>query len=85
MIAAPTRDLPAARGSAELWLIGADGKPKPLGLLDPARPAAMRLPEPLGRGVVEKAVLAVSLEPRGGSPTGLPTGPVVAKGAILAL
>jgi len=29
--------------------------------------------------------LAVSLEPRGGSPTGLPTGPVLFTGALQAL
>jgi anti-sigma-K factor RskA len=28
------------------------------------------------------AALAVSVEPAGGSPTGQPTGPVIAKGAI---
>jgi len=28
------------------------------------------------------ALLAVSVEPPGGSPTGQPTGPVIAKGAI---
>jgi anti-sigma-K factor RskA len=30
----------------------------------------------------EGAALAISLEPKGGSPTGAPTGPVVALGAL---
>ncbi len=33
----------------------------------------------------EGALLAVSLEPPGGAPTGLPTGPVVYQGAIFAM
>jgi anti-sigma-K factor RskA len=32
---------------------------------------------------VEKASLAVSVEPEGGSPTGSPTGPVVYSGQIV--
>jgi anti-sigma-K factor RskA len=67
--------------SLELWAI-AGGAPRPLGLL---------APQP-GRKLVldasdlppEGAVLAVSLEPEGGSPTGLPTGPVLFQGKILA-
>ena len=64
----------------ELWGI-AGGPPRPLGLL-PQRPGgavalpAARLPGP-------GYVLAVSLEPRGGSPTGSPTGPVLYQGKIL--
>jgi anti-sigma-K factor RskA len=34
-------------------------------------------------GVSEGAVLAVSLEPHGGSPTGQPTGPVVYSGKLI--
>ena len=68
---APDRDL-------ELWLLR-DGEtiPKPLGLLPATgiRLAAGTLP----RGA---AKILVSLEPRGGSPTGLPTGPVLFGGAI---
>lgn len=64
----------------ELWGI-AHGPPRPLGLL-PQRPGgavalpAARLPAP-------GYVLAVSLEPPGGSPTGSPTGPVLYQGKIL--
>jgi anti-sigma-K factor RskA len=35
--------------------------------------------------VSDEAVLAVSLEPEGGSPTGQPTGPVIANGKLAQL
>jgi anti-sigma-K factor RskA len=64
----------------ELWAI-AGGPPRPLGLLRPA--GGERLV--LAAGTVPRdGVLAVSLEPAGGSPTGLPTGPVLYQGKILA-
>ena len=68
------------RHSFELWgIVG--GAPRPLGLLQPqSRSAAVihaaQLPPP-------GDLLAVSLEPPGGSPTGLPTGPVLSRGKIL--
>ena len=33
--------------------------------------------------LADGATFAVSLEPSGGSPTGLPTGPVIASGALV--
>jgi anti-sigma-K factor RskA len=64
----------------ELWGIAA-GAPRPLGLLqtEPDRPlllSAALLPD-------EGGTLAVSREPPGGSPSGLPTGPVVYQGKVL--
>lgn len=61
----------------ELWVIGADGVPASLGLLQGGT---------LTRDAVLQAgqVLAVSLEPAGGSPTGLPTGPVLATAELRA-
>ena len=66
--------------SFELWGI-AGGTPRPLGLLQPLpdQPSVLStkdLPAPGG-------VLAVSLEPPGGSPTGLPTGPLLFQGKVL--
>ncbi len=66
----------------QLWLIPADGKPRSLGLLRRDRAMTMRLPNAL-RDVAAGAMLAVSMEPPGGSPTGLPTGPVMASGRIV--
>ncbi|HTW53380.1 MAG TPA: anti-sigma factor [Stellaceae bacterium] len=63
----------------ELWAI-AGGTPHPLGLLqpEPGHPLAVEA------GLVPaKGMLAISLEPAGGSPTGLPTGPVQYKGKVL--
>ena len=43
------------------------------------------IPPELLAQTVSNAVLAVSLEPPGGSPTGLPTGPVIATGKLTSL
>lgn len=69
----------------ELWLIAPGDKPRSLGLIKVdgtttiAVPAALR---PLATG---QAVLAISLEPPGGSTTGAPTGPVIGQGKLTAL
>jgi anti-sigma-K factor RskA len=69
----------------ELWLIPAGEKPHSLGLIDPSRPVTINVPKDLLSKVNSEAVLAVSLEPPGGSPTGQPTGPVIANGKLAAL
>jgi anti-sigma-K factor RskA len=63
----------------ELWAI-VGGKPHSLGLLvpEPGHPLAVD-----AALIPANGVLAVSLEPAGGSPTGLPTGPVEYKGTVL--
>ncbi len=66
----------------ELWLIPADGKPRPLGLLSADRSVTIAMPADLAALTVRNAVLAISLEPPGGSPTGEPTGPVIAQGTL---
>lgn len=66
----------------ELWLIPADGRPRPLGILRADRPVTIAIPAPLVPHTTSDAVLAVSLEPPGGSPTGAPTGPVIASGKL---
>lgn len=74
--------LAGADEAAELWIIPADGVPRAMGLLDAA--AATPLPvDPHKRALLAPGVtLAVSIEPTGGSPTGKPTGPVVATGTL---
>jgi anti-sigma-K factor RskA len=69
----------------ELWLIPADGKPRPLGMLRADRAVTIKIPSELAALTIGNAVLAVSLEPPGGSPTGLPTGPVIATGKLTSL
>lgn len=72
----------AAR-SAELWVIPAgDTVPHSLGLLRAHGATALKLSPGQRARIAAGATLAVSLEPIGGSPTGLPTGPVVASGAL---
>jgi len=63
----------------ELWLIPPGDKPHSLGLIDPSRPVRINVPKSLLPQVNSNAVLAVSLEPPGGSPTGQPAGPVIAQ------
>jgi anti-sigma-K factor RskA len=66
--------------SLQLWLIASGGKPQSLGLIESAAPVHVTLPAQIV--VAADATLAVSLEPPGGSPTGQPTGPVIASGKI---
>jgi anti-sigma-K factor RskA len=66
---------------AELWVIPKGGKPVSLGVIARDRPTRVALGARRGL-LAHDAILAVSLEPIGGSPTGQPTGPVVAQGAI---
>ena len=68
--------------SPELWLIPTGGKPVPLGVATFEQTMQMTPAEPSG---LVKGVLAVSIEPQGGSPTGQPTGPVVATGQLVSL
>jgi anti-sigma-K factor RskA len=69
----------------ELWLIPPDGKPRPVGLLRADRGVTLPLSDELAALITGKAILAVSLEPPGGSPTGLPTGPVIGTGPLTSL
>ena len=76
--------IPRAR-SAELWLIPADGKPRPMGIVDPSKAATMPMPPAFKALAKAKVTLAISIEPVGGSTTGLPTGPVIATGQLSAV
>jgi anti-sigma-K factor RskA len=72
----------AAGRAAELWLIPKGEKPIAIGMISTAAPITLPLGPALLDRVGPTAVLAVSVEPPGGSPTGQPTGPVIATGAI---
>jgi anti-sigma-K factor RskA len=63
----------------QLWMIEESGTAVPMGLLS-MEPMDMMLPDEMQDHLVPGTILAVTLEPQGGSPTGDPTGPVVAKG-----
>ena len=66
--------------SPELWLIPSGGRPVALGVADFA--GSVQLVSPGRADRLADGVLAVSVEPRGGSPTGQPTGPVIATGQL---
>lgn len=66
----------------ELWLIAKGEKPVAVGMISASRPVILTVGPALRSRVGPTAVLAVSVEPPGGSPTGQPTGPVIAVGAI---
>lgn len=76
----------ADNSSYELWVLRGDDPPLSLGLL------------PVAAGIIERELsadvvaalagsdrLAISLEPGGGSPTGLPTGPVVYQASLISI
>jgi anti-sigma-K factor RskA len=65
--------------SLELWAVPRQGGPKSLGLVETEH-AMLKLTASADRALGDVPLLAVSLEPRGGSPTGAPTGPVLYSG-----
>lgn len=64
--------------SLQLWLIPPGKAPISLGLLDNQKATDVALNSTISRS----GVIAISLEPRGGSPTGQPTGPVLYSGQL---
>lgn len=66
----------------ELWVIPADGKPRSLGVIAAQAPGWSRAPIPAAPALAPGVTLAISVEPRGGSPTGQPTGPVILSGTV---
>lgn len=66
----------------ELWLIPSGGKPLSLGVLPADGLAQIAIPPAFADQTRRDAIVAVSLEPPGGSPTGQPTGPVIGSGKL---
>ncbi len=67
--------------SLELWLVEDGRSPVSLGVLPQTGEGELAVPAAMRGRLVQGAVLAVSIEPFGGSPTGSATGPVIASGA----
>jgi anti-sigma-K factor RskA len=84
LVVAPAVLTGAAGHEHELWLIMPGEDPKPAGIVRPGKPMRMKVPEPMMRRMGPDVTIAVSVEPVGGSPTGLPTGPVIASGKFSA-
>ncbi len=65
----------------ELWMLpGGDQKPVSLGLITTHETQVVKIPAALAARLDAANGLAMSVEPAGGSPTGLPTGPVLYAG-----
>ena len=73
--------IPAGR-SAQLWAIEGTKAPKPLGTFRETSPGMYVAEAKMGAVIAPGTVLAISIEPMGGSPTGAPTGPVIASGML---
>lgn len=66
----------------ELWVIEGTQAPVSLGVIPAGANVQLAVTEDLERLIAAGSVFAISLEPEGGSPTGAPTGPVVAAGGL---
>lgn len=66
----------------ELWLIPAGGSPRSLGIVSINKAHSVSVPDRFATELVKGSTLAITLEPPGGAPRGVPTGPIIAKGAI---
>lgn len=69
----------------ELWFINAKTAPVSLGVVPYQTNAAIALTKADRARMGPGTVLAVTLEPKGGSPTGKPTGPLLAAGPLTAV
>lgn len=69
----------------ELWAVPSAGKPISLGLVPAGGKGRIELSAAQQALLIKPLTLAVSLEPRGGSPTGQPTGPVLYQGQLASL
>jgi anti-sigma-K factor RskA len=70
--------------SYQLWLIGKQSPtPRSLGVIGDGEFTQRALPGDVDAQTLSAATYAVSLEPAGGSPKDVPTGPVLFTGAIV--
>ncbi|MEI6419679.1 MAG: anti-sigma factor, partial [Sphingomonadales bacterium] len=67
----------------ELWVIEGKNPPRSLGVIDIAA-GNHAIPADRIAGLKPGSILAISIEPVGGSTTGAPSGPVVAMGKLTA-
>lgn len=66
----------------ELWAIQGGNSPVSMGVIPVNARSTVTVSPDIMAGLGDGSVLAITLEPKGGSPTGNPTGPIVAKGAV---
>jgi len=80
---AVTPNPPPVGKSYELWMLLGSGNPVPMGLLNSDGTVSEQVSAEFLAHLDSVKTLAVSLEPAGGSPTGLPTGPVLYTAALV--
>lgn len=68
--------------SLELWMIRGKDPAVSLGVLPQSGEGEVVIPDTMRGELTSGVILAVSLEPEGGSPNASPTGPVVASGQV---
>lgn len=82
LIVAPGRLTDQAGRARELWIIPEGQQPISLGLVTTATSGRRPVPPALAAQFAAGATLAVTDEPQGGSPSGQPTGPIIAAGSL---
>lgn len=78
----PVNVAPRPGHSMELWVIAGQAAPKSIGLMREGGATAL---DRLAIDMRQDNIIAVSVEPEGGSPTGAPTGPVIYSGKMVQL
>ncbi|MGJ8528653.1 anti-sigma factor [Maritalea sp.] len=79
-----TTNMQAADGhDHELWVIpGENATPVSMGVVAPTGTAELALSEDMKGLLIDGVTLAITVEPDGGAPEGIPTGPVIASGTL---
>lgn len=72
-----------ASNDYELWILDGDGVPASMGLLPQSGKVSLALDADAVNALETGNILAVSLEPPGGSPEAVPTGPVLYTAALM--
>jgi len=78
----PVNVAPRPGHSLELWVIAGKAAPKSIGLMREDGATAL---EKMALDMRQDLTIAVTVEPKGGSPTGLATGPVIYSGPMVSL
>jgi len=84
LVTAPFAAAVEAGQDAELWLVIEGASPVSLGILHADEGSRLKMPQETAPALLN-AQLVVTAEPEGGSPTGAPTGPALAKGGFQSL
>lgn len=82
MLIVPASMLREPERVPELWLVTRDKRVISLGVVSPEQPRAVAIPPHLVSETGAGAALVITLEPPGGAPGGVATGPAIAKGDL---